>query len=420
MTGQLAHSPMSGNAKAKKWRVIHACEQARDILPVIEGQLAAGMRPYLVTPQEAGAAELYLSRKDDGEQTALSLLRAWQDVRNWRKSLLECGAEESSALVHTHSFASGMAGVRNLPCVVYGLSSCIEELAVSVGLCEPGSWMGRSFRVAEQFVLTRAQAVVVHSLAMKSAAEERGAAPENIFLIPDPVSLGDESHASGLNSSPRRFGLEHATVSYFVPHPSGIEGAELPRGSVMMLEAFAGCLRELPQSRMLIEVSSRSLGSFLQHSERLGLGAHAVAVAQNEVSEALLNSTIVVAPGDAPADLVQARKPNTACLQALAMGKPLLAADVARNRDCSPEGRGCLWFEDNDVLQLAHRMVFLGQHPDFRTALGASGRAYLLETRNSAAVGRQYEAAYRHAHNRRRTGGPGQLMNSLLPLNCAV
>ncbi|HXA84050.1 MAG TPA: hypothetical protein VNZ47_03175, partial [Candidatus Dormibacteraeota bacterium] len=41
--------------RGKVWRVIHACEYARDVLPVVEGQLAVGMRPFIVTPQGAGS-----------------------------------------------------------------------------------------------------------------------------------------------------------------------------------------------------------------------------------------------------------------------------------------------------------------------------------------------------------------------------
>src|SRR5215510_1037109 len=150
----------SPRPKPRNWRVIHACEYARDVLPVIEGQVFAGMRPFIVTPMGAGTAELYLSRKDLEQPDGLSLLRAWQDVRNWRKSLLECDPENTADMVHTHSFASGMAGVRNLSCVVYDLNACIEELAISAGQCESGSWMARSFRVAEQFILSRAKAVI--------------------------------------------------------------------------------------------------------------------------------------------------------------------------------------------------------------------------------------------------------------------
>ena len=73
--------------------MIHACEYARDVLPVVEGQVAAGMRPYIVTPQGAGSAELYLARPGQEQVRSFSLLRSWQDVRNWRKSILECDPE---------------------------------------------------------------------------------------------------------------------------------------------------------------------------------------------------------------------------------------------------------------------------------------------------------------------------------------
>src|SRR6478672_2235822 len=219
--------------KAKVWRVIHACEYARDVLPVVEGQVAVGMRPFIVTPQGAGTAELYLSGGNQDQPRSLSLLRSWQDVRNWRKSLLDCAPETTSDLVHAHCFAAGMAAVRSCGCVVYDFGACIEEMAISAGLVESGSWMGRSFRVAEQFILSRAAAVIVHSQGLKEAALERGAPPENIFLVPEPIDAEDTpplfnldpgvARDSGVTSDPgldflaRRFGLSPDAVSFFVP-----------------------------------------------------------------------------------------------------------------------------------------------------------------------------------------------------------
>ena len=87
------HSDRSTPKPGTAWRVIHACEYARDVLPLVEGQIAAGMRPYIVTPQGAGSAELYLARPNQEQVRTFSLLRSWQDVRNWRKSILECEPE---------------------------------------------------------------------------------------------------------------------------------------------------------------------------------------------------------------------------------------------------------------------------------------------------------------------------------------
>src|SRR5260221_6485309 len=193
----IAAETLPRGGRTRVWRVIHACEYARDVLPVVEVQVAVGMRPSIVTPKGAAPAELYLSGGNQAQPRSLSLLRSWQDVRNWRKSLLDCAPETTSDLVHAHCFAAGMAAVRNCRCVVYDLSACIEEMAISAGLCESGSWMGRSFRVAEQFVLSRAAAVIVHSRGLKEAALERGAPPDAVFLVPEPIS--EDNHTPALS-----------------------------------------------------------------------------------------------------------------------------------------------------------------------------------------------------------------------------
>ena|SRR5215469_10474148 len=41
------------------WRVVHACEQARDVLAVVECELVVGMRPFIVTARGSGTACKY-------------------------------------------------------------------------------------------------------------------------------------------------------------------------------------------------------------------------------------------------------------------------------------------------------------------------------------------------------------------------
>ena len=134
-------------------------EYARDVLPLVEGQVAAGMRPFIVTPQGAGTAELYLSgsRQEQPERFLSSApgrtcatgaisarSRSGDNFRYCARTLFHGGHGRRTQLF--------LRGLR--------LSACIEEMAVAAELCEPGSWMGRSFRVAEQFVLSRAAAAV--------------------------------------------------------------------------------------------------------------------------------------------------------------------------------------------------------------------------------------------------------------------
>jgi len=117
---------------------------------------------------------------------------------------------------------------------------------------------------------------------------------------------------------------------------------------------------------------------------------------------------------------VAARRPNPVCLEALRHGAALLAADVPRNRDSSPDGRGCLWFETNNARDLGCRMAFLGANLDFRVALASTGRLHLLETRNSTAIGRKYGEAYLHAAGRKKGKNSGPGLTSFYPAsNCA-
>ena len=395
--------------RKRPWRVIHACEYARDVLPVVEGQVAAGMRPFIVTPQGAGAAELYLAGRNHDLPRSLSLLRSWQDVRNWRKSLLDCDPETSSDIVHAHCFAAGMAGVRNCSAVVYDLGACIEELAISAGLCDPGSWMARSFRVAEQFVLSRAAAVIVHSQGLEQAALERGTPAESIFLVPAPID--DEgprlfvNRNSDIDFLSRRFDLLPDAVCFFVPQFTADRALELSPAAVSVLEGFALASNELPQFKLLLEAPESLRRGLNEQATRLGIAAHVALVHPLDVPATFESAHVVVALGETPADPVIARRANETCLNSLRLGKALLAADIPRNRDASPEGRGCLWFESGNARDLGYRMAFLGRRPEFRAALGAAGRMYIFETRSTATIVRKYDEAYRHAISRRKSSG---------------
>src|SRR5262249_15862674 len=256
----------------------------------------------------------------------LSLLRAWQDVRNWRKSLLDCAVESSSDLLHAHSFAAGMAGVRSCSCVAYDLRACIEEMDASARLCEPGSWMGRSFRVAEQFVLSGAAAVVVHSEGMRQAAIERGAAAKDVFLVPDPLDREDNPPLfPDLDFLGRRYGLSAEAVSFFVPQFVADGEQKLCESAISGLEGFALASNQLPQFNLLLEAPESARKAINEQTARLGISAHVELVHQLDVPATLQCAHVIVALGDIPTDPVAARQPNEVCLRSMWQGKTLLA-----------------------------------------------------------------------------------------------
>src|SRR5690348_422290 len=98
--------------KQRAWRVVHAAESSRDLLPLIEGQTAIGMRPFLLTPGGSGFGPV-LEECRNGTASRISLLQSWNHVREWRKVLLEGTREIPTDVIHAHSFPAGMAAVRN-------------------------------------------------------------------------------------------------------------------------------------------------------------------------------------------------------------------------------------------------------------------------------------------------------------------
>jgi hypothetical protein len=171
----------------KAWRVLHACETVAEAAPVAELQSALGMKPQLL------AREYWAPQTS----TELSLLNMWHDVRDWRRALNEAEAVTSLQIVHAHSFASAMAGVRGSLPLVYDFVRTLEDVATHQAHGNSGPWLLRSFRVAEQFALSRASAVVVHSAAMKNVAHERGAAQESIFVVSEPLTAEDRRYDAG-------------------------------------------------------------------------------------------------------------------------------------------------------------------------------------------------------------------------------
>lgn len=177
--------------RIRAWEVVHACDFARDIADVVEAQISAGMRPYLLTVGADVAAKK-------------SLLQTWQDVRRWKKAFDESGSHSTPQLIHAHSFSSGMAAARMGACLVYDLRLPIEERLAATAANPPGTWLAGSYRTAEQFVLAKASAVVVHSPASREDCIVRGVAPQGVFVIPDPfTSDGTDLVADEISESER-------------------------------------------------------------------------------------------------------------------------------------------------------------------------------------------------------------------------
>src|SRR6185437_8408000 len=106
--GERDSAHQATSRKQHAWRVVHATESSRDLLPLIEGQIAIGMRPFLLTPAGSGLGPT-LQESQNGTASRLSLLQSWNHVREWRRLLQEGATDIAADVIHAHSFAAGMA-----------------------------------------------------------------------------------------------------------------------------------------------------------------------------------------------------------------------------------------------------------------------------------------------------------------------
>ena len=415
-----AQTTHEAEAQVYPWYVIHACECVRDVFDVVEGQLAVGMRPYLLTPRGGGNASHYLQERRSESEEPASLLTAWNHVRNWRRSLAESDAQSAAEIVHAHSFASGMAAVRALPNTVYDLHTFVELLAVAAGHCDERSWLARSFRVAEQFILSRAASVIVHADSLRTPVIERGASAESVFCIPQPVA------SAWLETQPQFDGAAER-VNFFAPDvgvtTSSPEQDHIT-AAVNLLTAFQLALGEAPEITLTVvpEEANRSL--IMQTVQNLGIAA-SVRVESDGTTErdVMTRSCDVVIAGASGRDeaklIYRAHLPNRSMLRAMSAGRAVLAADSVANRNVSADGRGCVWYgaAEASPREMATRIAFLARNVDFRSALGRAARAHVEQTRSMRAVGAQYDRAYQHAHLKRRDRGTATPLS--LPLHPA-
>jgi hypothetical protein len=400
------------NRASRPWQVLHTCNSITEISDIVAGELAIGMRPSVVTPEGFALFADALRLPPDDPATQISLLNAWNDVRQWRKVILDADPLSEFDLLHAHSFAAGMAGVRNFPATVYEIDQFIEDAASGVSpkgttsSAEHSSWLSRSFRVAEQFVLSRAAAVVVRTESVRQAVIHRGASAENVFVVPKVVNEEDPIPTSIDGPWLQSLGIDREqSVLIYAPDWKMEVAADglLSEPAQGLLSAFVFVVEEQGAATLMLHCPDATKREVREFAQRLKIDARLKLIATEDHQRAFDAAHVIVA--DSYSSISSTPLANETAFSALRFNKTLLAADLPCNRDVSPTGRGCLWYRSGDYKDIAHRMAFLAVNPDFRAALAESGNRYLLESCNPAAVALKYDSIYRHAAARRKSGG---------------
>lgn len=360
--------------RPRKWDVIHACDHARQVADLLDAQATANIRAYVLSRARV-----------PGD----SLLQSWNEVRKWRTQLDEhCGEvpfDSAGLIVHAHSFTAGMAAIRGEQPAVYDLAAFIDQLPIESNR----TWLARSFRAAEQFVLAQSAAIIVPNAGMKQEVATRGVPAERIFLVPAAVPLlPDTAPAEALR---RRLAIAADDIIVFT------EAIDAPLAEALLAARADGSL-----SRVLMTEPAATDSRALAVADQLA--QFSISLSPEQYGAACAAAQLVVAATD---DVL-------AC--AMAHGRAALAVDSEATRSVSPDGAGLLWSDAADPGDRARRLTRLLRESAFRQSLADAARRYLTEARSLERIGKLYEEVYRYAAQVRRPTKIDTPRGSLVPV----
>lgn len=321
----------------------------------------------------------------------LPFLREGFIMGRLRRRIAEVVAEEKVDLIHSHSPslnglpALKVARNRNVPCV-YEARAFWEDAAVNHGTFSEGSLRYRISRAAETFLFRRADAVIVIAEGMRKELAGRGINKETVFVIPNGVDIDGFRPRERNRDLAERLGLNGGPVFGFVGSFYRYEGLQ------MLLEAFAAISSHVPGARLLLvgggpeEIALRELSRGCSSVNMIGNVPH------SEVWDYYSVIDVLVYPRQRMrlTDLVTPLKP----LEAMAMGKAVVASDVGGHRELIQHGVTGLLFPADDVTALTREGIRAATDRNLREKLGQAGRKHVEEKRGWPKIVSKYWQIY--------------------------
>ncbi len=341
---------------------------------------------YFRTPITGQLAQLALHRR-------WPLLREYEVVRILRNRVLELTKNRSVGLVYAHSPAlCGLAGLqaarkRGLP-FVYEIRAFWEDAANQNGT---GAFSVRSrlTHELETYVARNADAVAAIAKPMLEDLRSRGIAENKLFHVPNGVDIGrfgpvnpDKTLAQGLK-------LVDAPVFGFFGSLYRYEGISWMVRAASKLRSqghkFSILIIGRGEDKPAIESAIRECdaANYVQTLEH---------VPHEEISRYYSIVDIAVYPRRSLrlTELVTPLKP----LEAMALGKPVLASSVGGIRELVEEERTGLLFEPENVSDFCRQAERLILSPALRQALSERGREFILKERDWRILAKRYRQIY--------------------------
>jgi PEP-CTERM/exosortase A-associated glycosyltransferase len=339
---------------------------------------------------------LRFHRTAPGRLRRVPVLNQVDVVSGLARRIEEIEREERLDLLHAHSPSlNGLAALRarrrtGRP-VVYEVRAFWEDAAVDHGACRQGDWRYRLGRALETRVLRAADHVTCICEGLRGEIVARGIAADRVTVIPNAVDIEDftviKSRDAELEAA---LALRDARVLGFIGSFYAYEGLDL------LLDALPAMLRRAPDVRLLLVGGGEREAALRAKAAALGVADRVIfpgRVPHHDVPRYASLVDVFVFPRLPMrlTNLVTPLKP----LEAMAMGKLVLASDVGGHRELIADGHTGRLFRAGDVDDLVGVTLKVLGSPASWEDYAQAGRAFVERERHWKASVARYEDVYR-------------------------
>ena len=362
-----------------------------------------GLAPVVLTSPKHGSGTNSVEEIDgvrhyrtsalpDNSTAQLPFVKELQLMHRLKQRIGEVAGRERIDLIHSHSPSlNGLPAWKiarrlRLP-FVYEARAFWEDAAVDHGTFGEGSALYRVSRAVETFVFQKADAVIVIGEGMREELCRRGINRGNIAVVPNGVDIDGFQPRARNRELTERLALNGGPVFGFIGSFYHYEGLRL------LLEAFPKILAQVPAAKLLLVGGGPDEGAVREASRRCNGRVSIIGnVPHAQVPEYYSVMDVLVYPRQRMrlTDLVTPLKP----LEAMAMGKTIVASDVGGHRELIQHGLTGLLFRADDVAALAQEGIRAAVDAGLREKLGKLGRAHVEKERRWPEIVSKYLGIY--------------------------
>jgi len=376
---------------------------------IFRAQRARGWQPVVITSpkhEQSWKGEWSPLEEIDGVRyyrtgavspNRVPLLTEWTLMQATTQRILEVAASERPDLLHAHSpvlnaFPALRAARRLQLPVVYEIRAFWEDAGVDQGTYREGAPKYRLARALETRACSQVDQIAILCNGLKNDLVQRGIAAEKITPIFNGVDP-DEFKPTAPDPAYRAdWQLADKTVLGFIGSFFRFEGLDL------LVKAFARISPQRPDLVLLLVGGGETEAELKTLVSELGLNGRVIMPGRipHERIPGVYALVDVLAYPRHPVRLTELVTPLKP-LEAMAMGKALVASDVGGHKELIRHGETGLLFKAGDESALVEQLQRLLADPGLRVALQEQGRTWVCQhhtwEQTTAVYGEIYERA---------------------------